>query len=1278
VLPDTAMQFIPESALDEANRADEAKQWASQQRSSVAQTWANNQRQKLAAAYDQMMAQYAPQPAEMPVHTQLPDTANAAVSRNPATPAASGLLDLLNGPLAGPLVGALRQAGGIEQIGQETAGEYKRLNELAARLDAGDQSVLPEIEQLEARLNQAYGEDPYKAVERNPTKGGLDLLGGLTQGAAAIAIAPGLASGLTRNLAAGAIDPGGQVLGSGLETAGRAAGQIGKAATGKSGLVLEGPERFYHGTNAAFDEPDPTKFQNRELYGPGYYLTNDPRVASNYAMEGRATDAISGPNVRPVDVPPGVRLLDDRTPLSPEEFRRIAKAVKANASPEDYEAFMDELPFPNEATGSHIWSALHMAGIRQGDATALLEKAGYDGILHAGGQNRPLLDEAGNAVQHQNLVIFPGALSKITNPLSGGHGLLAAPETLTRTVGRGAIQGAVGGGAEASRQENATPEAIAQGAVSGAAMGALRGGVGNVAGARAASTVLNAATRLADSSNAAKPITLTAEQEVARLNLEKILPGAPQHIKDFVADVARQNDFYREQRRGVIPDAAAQGLADEGQKTIEYWIKQSRAGKAYNTEELRQIGDLYAGQAKRVSDIAARNRALGPNNVTAIQRAEEIRELERLVGIQRVFEGGRAEWGRAGHAFSNPRIARESPEEAVVRITKKLGGTDNVQRAIDEFHQMLADGADPIQMAQFWSRVEKPPVGFTDWFKLLRYNSMLSGPRTFEINLIGNSLEVPWRLMRDTAASTLRGRPEEMIPELAGMWAGFGRGLTPAWQTLRHGITEEAAAAGDISGSVSARVTNPLARGAATTLEIPGRLNQAGDELARSMAYSMGLGRQAAVRASKEGLRGDEWKKRVAELLADPDEGTMKAANSIAQRMTYKGQMGGIGSWLGAGQQKSPIVANIILPFLKTVYHITSRGVDRSPVGWVGTVADVARGKYKSGQELPEHIVPLGERVGDNLMGLVLGAGLAYYGVQGNLSAAGPDDANKRRLLMTTGWRPYAIKIGNEWHQYTNWGPLAVPLGLAGSWAEAVLYADEGKDASSVAMDTASRFARLGTEQTYLQSVGDVYKAINDFERYGERPVTSLFTSLVPYGSGLSTAAQAGDPYQRDIARSSEVGYPEHLSQAMMARLPGQRQTLPVSQDAMGQPEVNQQSGLGALNPLRSTAATSDPAIQELLNADVDFGGAPKTINNIPLEPEEQRRYEQLAGEQIRKSVEKAIASAVYQRATPEGRRKILESAVASGREYASGQVLKQIGTTAIRERLAAARSGGR
>jgi murein DD-endopeptidase MepM/ murein hydrolase activator NlpD len=55
------------------------------------------------------------------------------------------------------------------------------------------------------------------------------------------------------------------------------------------GVTRPEPEpstRMYHGTGAEFESPEPGRFQEGGLFGPGYYLTSDPRVAGGVVARG--------------------------------------------------------------------------------------------------------------------------------------------------------------------------------------------------------------------------------------------------------------------------------------------------------------------------------------------------------------------------------------------------------------------------------------------------------------------------------------------------------------------------------------------------------------------------------------------------------------------------------------------------------------------------------------------------------------------------------------------------------------------------------------------------------------------------------------------------------------------------------------------------------------------------------------------------------------------------------------------------------------------------------
>lgn len=693
----------------------------------------------------------------------------------------------------------------------------------------------------------------------------------------------------------------------------------------------------------------------------------------------------------------------------------------------------------------------------------------------------------------------------------------------------------------------------------------------------------------------AAPIVKTAEEEVERLRLDKF----PEDLRPLIQDAAERMNFATGQRRGVISDEAAESMADDLGRTTEQWLRGGKAGRAYNTEELRALANGITTQAARVRELGLEVAKPGADNTQAI--AQMMIEGDKLAALTALREGAKAEAGRALRAFRQEARMAADPNDAISRIFAKVGGADNAREMASKYAAMVEEGADPIQMAKFWAKVEAPPAGFSDWFTALRYNSMLSGPRTFAVNLIGNTLEVPWRLGRDTLASGARAigtrsvEPlREVGSEAAGLYAGAQKGVKSFMEVLKHGLTEEQALAGDLPRSLSSRLDPQqagrfpglvrAAQPAADTLESVGRLLSGADEFARQAAYGMAKGRLAAREATRKNLTGKAWEAEYERVMGDFVPRLERQAMQEANRMTYKGDMGGVGSLLSRAQtsdkQAVRIGSNLILPFLRTVYHISARGVDRSPLGIIGTGIDVARGKYGGvrqlgkalgGEMLPnaeKGLVPLGERVGDNAIGGMMTLWFGQQAIEGNISGAGPDNTQERDVLKAQGWQPYSIRLGDKWVSYSNWGPVAIPLAMAAGAGEAVTYKKPGAPGADMFVDAAGRFAKLAADQPYLQGIGAIYKASQEPERFGQTWLTSTLSSLIPFGAAINTVGQAFDPLERQAD-------PGDIGGAVAKRIPGLRENLPVARTALGDEQPNPFAGLSAINPLRVNAAAN-------------------------------------------------------------------------------------------------------
>jgi len=255
-------------------------------------------------------------------------------------------------------------------------------------------------------------------------------------------------------------------------------------AVGGTASPLSDVTRMFHGTAAEFPRPDLSRANESGLFGPGYYLTSDPRVAEGYAT-GRTmpaptllTNEISqltdrlgqwrqdlarapdwstsafnlteniargqrrldelqsqlrefgGPNLRAVDVPNTLNLLniDERVP--PAVVDAIDQRLSSMTDRYDplhgarlSDAFQSNIPGNGLETGSQVYDSLTRALEGRKDlANAVLSDIGFDGVAHEGGKLTPMLDAAGNPISHQVNVVFENSLDKLRNAISGSQG----------------------------------------------------------------------------------------------------------------------------------------------------------------------------------------------------------------------------------------------------------------------------------------------------------------------------------------------------------------------------------------------------------------------------------------------------------------------------------------------------------------------------------------------------------------------------------------------------------------------------------------------------------------------------------------------------------------------------------------------------------------------------------------------------------------------------------------------------------------------------------------
>jgi hypothetical protein len=1225
-----------------------------------------------------------------------------------------------------------RELAGWEQLGRETEEDQTRLNALVARFRAGDTSVEPEIQALTASLNQRLGkgrsmrETLLQAGERNPDKTA-EGLGQVVQGAAAMSLAPGLHSGAIRNAAAAALDPVGQAVGSAIEAPGRlieGAGRVGqrirgaldanaeRVAAADARMAQEGStatnatlgqagenRRMYHGTAGAFERPDPGKFDPNGLYGPGYYLTDDARVANSYAMAGApqmtddayealaaraeqlreqatrqgpqsaaayrlqnveqnlATEAArrqNGPNVRAVDVPSELHLIDIERPLreQPDTVNAVYDAISDPVVARRFDNTMRDQAARNGGatlTGDNLWQAIESA---YGDGRlptreqfaqmhADLQAAGIDGLTHEGGKIVPLMDDSGQPISHNVTVVFPHGLERIRNAFSGevgGATLGMSPSTgaglgtrlaadVGSSAGSGVMGAAIGAGAPSDSDEDR-----ARNALTGAAIGMVAG---------------PAASRLMRRSGGAMA-TLGAS------------PGD---------EAARAGRIAREQRI----------TSDYGRP---YPDVRGRIGTA--TE--RALGEP---SAEMLADSRFPREAVHPDIRANV--SEPITEAPNMAGRANAalpFDPSGAALGAGAGAASEDDEGQQGDPlrtAAGVAVGGILGRNfPGVQRAVQASQvraaRMAAQGIKPLSPLQ-WTGKLAESVG---------YSSMI-GIRTATTNLLGNVGEPIWAGPKEAARGAARAISTgnaSALREPGEMFYGAAHGLWSAGGEMVDALANRGRYMSPDHPTLSAQTVNPILHAIATVPEVGGRVfSGLPDALFGSIARGAGEAREAAQIATGANLKGPAWKQRVSQILADRDDimaGTpptdaqrladaqqaIKAGGLYAKDQTFQNELGTIGK----GVEKvvrlgnAPILGKLVTPFFNTPWNMKVSLAERTPLGAVMNThsrAGTTRTSFDKGY--------------DALVGTTLIGGLvATVASQGRVTGSGPDDEGQRALMRENGWTPQSTLVrgsdGQDYYVQNNkFGIYGTLLNAVGEVHDALAYGKKDATSREQLISTSQRFGRMFQNEAQLRGLSDLLGAITDPGRNAIGYAGDLATRLTPYAATARDISTSQDTMERETDRGKNVPITDEITQRWQSGT-GQRAGLPIREGLRG-PDENQSQGIWAFFP-KASKAKNDPVVQTFLNANVNIprqrtevtvenkiperqrpSGQPSSYQ-VPLTPTQTRMWENARNRELVRLTESAFKNPLWDQMAPGAQQQLLQRYVDASAKTADTAIL--------------------
>lgn len=580
-----------------------------------------------------------------------------------------------------------------------------------------------------------------------------------------------------------------------------------------------------------------------------------------------------------------------------------------------------------------------------------------------------------------------------------------------------------------------------------------------------------------------------------------------------------------------------------------------------------------------------------------------------------------------------------------------------------------------------------------------RVGSLAGGLPTLAHIALNTPVQIGTKLASDLAANVRY--PEATAAELYGAMQGLRAWGLNAASTLNQ--------------------PGPLARsmGATSTLSAPGaletgltgavKLHPVLQDIPRQMANYMELYRTAAQQATDAGLArgGAAWRAEVARLVASPTAAMQSAANFAAGTAGLSGRMGTTGTAISQLIHDAPL-ARFALPIFDIGYKIASKGVEMTPtLGPLGTAWDVARGLTGTGpyaggnwagRGANEAVTPLAERVRNHLIGLALMYEGYQQAAQGNVTGEGPEDPAEQAALRQTGWQPSSVRLGGRYFDAHLLGQLGWPLIAGANLYEArngpggqglpLKKTPTGEEQPGVLDELGDYVARQGryfNDETFLRGVGDILNLMGAGFQQGQVPqqeAASVLQSIVPQGALLANYAASQDPFQRNPRAGANPL--EDIQNALLARLPGQREQLQPRLSATGRQLSNPQQGLGILMP-RSSVVQGDPILDELAKVGVKPTNVPGTLsfgsaNEVKLTPQEQFRWQQYRGQALTDAATKLMSSSAYRKlddGTDKGKiaqRNAVAAVVSSSAQVADGKLRQELAkdTSALRSRFIA------
>lgn len=723
----------------------------------------------------------------------------------------------------------------------------------------------------------------------------------------------------------------------------------------------------------------------------------------------------------------------------------------------------------------------------------------------------------------------------------------------------------------------------------------------------------------------------TAPDFAGNINLGKL--DSPQDIARALSQTEKRIGFDGA-RRDTIAHAETERLASEMNLTPQKLLAR-RKGQAFNAEEALAARQLLAKSGNELVNAAKRVRAL--ENPGDELLAEFRNKWMRHVAIQEQVAGMTAEAGRALQQFRMKADSRAIRGDVLGALVRAGGGKGELQDAAGVLLDAVEMG--PGKFNALSEKLTKPK--WRDKASELYINFLLSNPPTHVVNMVSNTLTAIAQVPEHAAGAAIGGirravsgnedriLASEVGARAIGLLQGAKEGARLFARALKTGE------ASDFVSKVEGDEYKAIEGFKGEIIRIPTRLLTAEDELFKGIARRMEINAQAVRIANKEGLRGDEAKARIAELVANPTDDMFAQALDYGRYLTFQRKLGEFGQGLSR-ITSSNLPAKVVIPFVRTPINLMKFATERSPAAPLL-------------QEWRRDFMAGGSRRDMAIAKVLLGTGFAMTmyeaALEGKITGAVPPDPAKARLMYADGWQPYSIKVGDRYVSYSRLDPFSTTIGVAADMATLPSGLSDRQQEDQAVLLTASIMGNLASK-TWLSGLSSFVEGLADPGRYAGNWLERTGGAVVP--AGVAGVARALDPVSRNR---------DGIGEAIQSRVPGMSQRLLPRRDIFGEPIENDSLGPDLISPFWQSKAKNDPVIAEMLRIGKSVSAPGKQYTEdgerVDYTPQEYDRYHEIAGRLTYNELRQLVSSPDYSAMTDTERRRAAKKAISAARKTA-------------------------